>query len=440
MKRKNRNTSLAFLIFLLVASAAYLWDKKKQEEKEAEEDLKLWTLEEDQIQSVQLSPRVGESIRCQRNGEKWKIVAPLELPADSFAISGLLTSLGDLPADEVIDPEPTSLEEYGLETPEESLEASDGSKNFVLHIGSQTPTGDGYYIRTGDNSQVLKMPSHLKSSLTKSLFDLRDRKVLALDRAKITKVRISSPPGELNFEKSPDGDWQVVLPPAVRTDKFAVQSLVNSIESAEMQSVVEESARQRARYGLVKPSTRVLLTQGNEIQELWIGKKSEENRYYAMRRGAGPVFTVFDTFVNQLKKPVKDFRNGALFDFASFDAKRLEIHTSDNQWVLEKKEDEWKKVSAENGVLDRAKVDKLLADLRNVRAEEFVTDRPGSTARYGLDSPEVSVRVAWGDGKQESVSITQMAEKAYARRAETTTICEVKPSSLEEIKKALSEL
>ena len=189
----------------------------------------------------------------------------------------------------------------------------------------------------------------------------------------------------------------------------------------------------------MKPSTRVLLTQGTKSKNCG-SVKSRGRRYYATRRDAGTVFTVFDTFVNQLKKPTKDFRNSALFDFTSFDAKRLEIRTSDNQWILEKKEDVWKNASAEDEKLNQEKVNKLLSDLRNMRAEEFVTDYPGSAARYGLNSPEISVRVEWGDGKQESVSITPMAKKVYTQRADTTTICEVKPSSLEEIKKTLSEL
>jgi len=443
MRKKQGTRGIAFVLLVGVSLAAYFWDKKKQEDlKEADQEEKLWEVEGSEIQAFHLKPAEGEAIQCRREGDEWKIVAPRELAVDSSAVSSWLSSFTDLPSEDLVDEQPASLADYGLDPPSDVIEASlaNGSNSLTLNIGAETPTGNSFYIRAGDDPRVFKLAGYRKTSLLKSLFDLRDRTILPVDPAKITGLRISGASSPVNFEKTPAGDWQLVLPPAVRTDKFGVEGLIRSLENAQMQSVVSEEARNLARYGLVRPALRIRTTQEGDNVELWIGKKSEETRYFAMQRGKGPVFTVFDTFVNQFKKPASDFRNRDLFDFSSFNASRLEIQTSDRQLVLEKKEEEWQMTSGGEGVAESSQVSELLGNLHALRAEEFVTDRPGPLSPYGLDSPQITVRVEWGDGQQESVSLTRSGAKAYAKRGDSATVCEISSSSLEKVEESLEKL
>ncbi len=457
MRKKHRNPLMALALLLAVGGGAYLWDQQLQEKKDAEEkEEKIWEVEESAIQFFRLIPREGGAISCRRdgNGENWRIVSPLKLRADSMAVSGLLNAFTDLPGDEVVAEKPASFEDYGLDPPEQVVEVSlgDGKEDLVLRVGRETPTGDGHYVQASGSPKIYKIPAYLKSSLAKSLFDLRDRRVLPIDRAKITKLQVSGGSTNLNFEKAAGGDWQLVLPPAVRTDKFSVRSLVSSLESAQMQSVVEEEPRNSSRYGLSRyglsrPSLRIRVTQGGDEEELLIGKKSEEARYYAQRNGAGPVFTVFDTFVNQFTKPADDFRNSALFDFPSFDTKRVEIRAADLDFHLgmEKKENEWRKVSGEGAPPEKSKIEGFLSDLRALKAQNYTTDRPGrsmrnSLSRYRLENPELTIRITWGDDRQESVSLSQVDEQAYAKRAGGASVYEIDSAALERIRTGIAEL
>ena len=245
---------------------------------------------------------------------------PRELRADSSAVSSWLSSFTDLSSEDLVDEQPASLADYGLDPPSDVIEASlEWLKQSDSEHWAETPTGDSFYIRAGDDPRVFKLAGFQKTSLLKSLFDLRDRKS-SPSTGQDNRNSHSDDSGTTNFEKSPAGDWQLVLPPAVRTDKFSVEGLTQVLENAQMQSVVSEEARNLARYGLVRPALRVRTTEEGREVELWIGKQSEESRYFAIERGKGPVFTIFDTFVNQLKKPASNYRNRDLFDFSSFDA------------------------------------------------------------------------------------------------------------------------
>ena len=108
-----------------------------------------------------------------------------------------MSSFTDLSSDDLVDEQPASLADYGLDPPSDVVEASlaNGSDPLTLNIGAETPTGNSFYIRAGDDRRVFKLAGYQKTSLLKSLFDLRDRKILPVDRAKITRLRISGDSG-----------------------------------------------------------------------------------------------------------------------------------------------------------------------------------------------------------------------------------------------------
>ena len=60
----------------------------------------------------------------------------------------------------------------------------------VLQIGAKTPTMGGYYAREGEQSKVLMVPTSLFSKFDKTVFNLRDKTVLALDQNQIKRVEV----------------------------------------------------------------------------------------------------------------------------------------------------------------------------------------------------------------------------------------------------------
>lgn len=85
----------------------------------------------------------------------WRILEPVQQPADLFAVSGLADSMQKLVATYTLS-ETTDLEQYGLNTPMTvTLEFSGTAvSERTLLIGGPLTTGAGYYVKTPDSNQV----------------------------------------------------------------------------------------------------------------------------------------------------------------------------------------------------------------------------------------------------------------------------------------------
>ena len=59
---------------------------------------------------------------------------------------------------------------------------------------------------------------------------------------------------------------------------------------------------------------------------------------------------------------------------------------------------------------------------------------------FGTAKGRITVRVEWGEDQQESVSLSRSGEKAYAKRADAPTVCEISSSALEKVEESLEEM
>ena len=209
--------------------------------------------------------------------------------------------------------------------------------------------------------------------------------------------------------------------------------------NGQIQSIVNEEQRNLVKYGLSRPKLRIKTIDEKKKSELLIGKKNNESYYFAMRKGEGPIFTVFDTFVNQFKKKSIDFRNNKLFDFSTFDIQSIEIKAADQQIKLEKKNSIWESTTGEKTKPDQDKINKLLTNLSGIRIEKFVTDQLISLSPYGLNSPSISLTINWGQNQQEIISLSKPKEIPFAKRSDSATIFKINLSTYKEIKENIEE-
>ncbi len=443
MSKKYRNRGIAFVVLVAVSLILFLLDKKKQETlKNTENESKLWDVDDSKIKGISLTAASSEIIKFERGQTEWKITSPRKLDVDHSAISAWLRSFINLSSEEVINSKPSSIDEYGLNPPTDIIEVElkNDLGNLTLSLGAETPTGSNFYAQTNTSSQILKLSFQQKSSLIKPLFDFRDRRILQFNKSKITKLQILNGSNPIEFFKNINKEWQLNLPPPVRTDESAIEGLVASLDNGQMQSVVKEVPGNLAKYGLSRPNLRIRTIEEKRKSELWIGKKTNESHYFAMEKGKGPIFTVFDSLVNQFKKPSVDFRNNKLFDFQTFNIQIIEIKTPDRQIKLEKQDSSWESITGEKVKPDQDKISKFLTDLSGIQIENFVTDQPVSLSRYGLSSPSVSIKINWGQDQQEIISFGESKKIPFAKRRDSKTIFKISLSTYEEIKNNIEEL
>ena len=444
-KQKFLNTLIALVVLAATWAAFIYYDKHKASEKspvETTHQAKIFVLDAQHIQSITFKPRDGETFTCRREGAKWVITDPHHLEVDQGNFSGILNSLTTATADEVVDPHPTSLKDFGLDPPGFALEVTSDAKpqSFTLLLGDDTPTSGGVYAQTSGNPQVFTLASYLKSSLEKKVFDVRDRRALTLDADQLRKIGVEYKGKSWTLEKNPEGVWDLVLPPPVRADRFSVDGLVSQLRGLTMQTIAAEDKKKKGDYGFGSPELHLQLTGSEGTQTIIVGKKDKDSeRFFAMNSALDLVFTVNSDFVTQFKKSQADLREKDLFSFSSFDVKHVEVDTPKGHWVFDKQGDKWKQTVPKPKDVNSDKMDTFLTHLRDLRADSF--PKTESLADFGLAKPGYRFNVQSGEkNTTESVEAAKSGDHVYARRSNDPLPSELSKTALDDVEKSLGEL
>jgi hypothetical protein len=361
---------------------------------------------------------------------------------DQGNFSGVLNRLTTATSDEVVDPHPTSLKDFGLDPPSFVLEVTTDAKpqSFTLLLGDDTPTSSGLYAQVSGNPQVFTLASYLKTSLEKKMFDLRDRRALTLEAEQLQKIGVEYKGASWTLDKNPEGVWDLVLPPPVRADRFTVDGLVSQLRGLTMQSIAEEDKKKSGDFGFGSPELRLQLTGSGGTQTIVVGKKDKgSDHYFATNSALDPVFTLSSDFVTQFQKNQADLREKDLFSFSSFDVKHVEVDTPKGHWAFERQGNQWKQTAPKSKTVNSDKMDTFLTHLRDLRADSF--PKSGNLADFGLAKPGYRFNIQSGEkNTTEIVEAAKSGDHVYARRSTDPLPAELSKTALDDVEKSLGEL
>jgi hypothetical protein len=448
MKKKYVNTLLALSFLAALWASFTYYDKRKGGETpgnastqpKAEE--KLFPLDGTHVQAFTLKPKDSPPITLRRESGKWEIADPEKLSADQSAVSTLLNNLTGATIDEVVDPHPANLKDFGLDPPTETIDLSTDAKpaQFTMMLGDGTPTGNGFYGQVSGNPRVFTLAGYLKTSLVKTLFDLRDKRAVTLDIEQIQKIEVDSKEKGKSFtlEKNPEGVWDLVLPPPVRADDSTVDSLVGDLRSLSITGVVAEDKKTSGQYGFGSPALTLKLTSPSGSQSLILGKK-DGDKYNAMNSALQPIFTLNSEVLTQFLKNKDDLRDKRLFSFSPFEITHFDVTTPKGHWTFEKQNNKWRETAPVAKEVSKDKVDSLVGQVSGLRAESFPQNHPANLATFGLAKPAYRFEAQWA-GKKEIGEAAKVGDHVYARRSTDGLPSELSKTALDSIEKTLSGL
>jgi hypothetical protein len=435
-----------FVILLLIAIPlgwyAYHDSTKGPVDDSPKKD-KVFTVVSDKIDELEIRSESGDRTTLRRKGTDWEIVQPITAPPDQATVSGIASNLSSVEIQRVIDENPPDLKEYGLAEPRVEVAFKANGQQRRLQLGQKTPAGSDLYAKLPDSKRVFLIPSYLDSTFNRTTFDLRDKSVLKVDREKVDSLEVSSNAKTTRFEKK-NGEWQIAQPAAGRAEFSAVDGLVSRISSVQMKSIVPD-ATDLKKYGLDKPVATVRLGSGSSQAALAIGGAAETGTAYAKDLSRPAVFTIESSLADDLKKDASEYRQKDLFDARSFNTTRLEITHNNQTAAFEKtkvknkdgkEEEKWRQVAPTARDVDASKIEALISAATGARASSFVD----TTAKTGLDKPELIVGFKYDEGKEEKVTFARTADAAYAARAGAPGAAKVDASLIDSIVKALGDV
>jgi hypothetical protein len=237
---------------------------------------------------------------------KWQITQPKPYRADQETVAGMLSTLSGLNADRVVEDKASNLKQYGLDPAVVELDITGkGQGTRQLLVGDDTPTGGDVYASLAGDPRVFTVSSFNKTSLAKSLNDLRDKSLLTVDADKVSRVELLRKGQEIEFDRTKDG-WQILKPASSPADSSAVNGLVRSLTSATMQLSASGTNDAAAEFARATPVATAKLTGDTGVQTLELRKNKDD--YYAKSSAVDGAFKVDSSLGTALDKKIDDFQ------------------------------------------------------------------------------------------------------------------------------------
>lgn len=141
----------------------------------------------------------GKTLKLQKEGSDWEIVEPKKMPADSSAVSSLLSSLTDLNASDFVS-SPSAPETYGLNDPSLKVWYSTAAattqpttkpEGHEISFGRFATIERNQVYASADGGPIATVATTSEDSFKKTALDLRDKKIVDIDPAHVTGFTLS---------------------------------------------------------------------------------------------------------------------------------------------------------------------------------------------------------------------------------------------------------
>jgi hypothetical protein len=420
----------SFLVLLVVALGlgAYVYFvemKRDPADTAGTKKDKVFSTDSSTYEEMEIRAASGETTTLKKVNGLWEIVAPESLTTDSSEVGSLLSTLDTLEIQRVIDENPASPAEFGLEPARITVgfKAKDAAAMTRLQLGRKTPTGSDLYARVEGQPRVFLISAYLEDSLNKTPFGLRDKTALKFERdaADALTLEVAGSP-TLAFAKKGQ-DWRFSKPYDAKADFNMVDGIVGRLFQARMTAIdAADGTADLKKYGLDKPQAVATVGAGSAKAAIALGAKNGESGLYARDLSRPMVFTIDATLLEELKKKADDFRKKDVFEFRSFSAIGLDVTVSGKPFTYEKQKgpapadasavtpEVWKQTKPDAKDIDQAKFTDFLTTMSNLRAESFA-DRALATGE------EFVLTVRFGDAaspQTESVRFRKSGAVVHA--------------------------
>ena len=238
----------------------------------------------------------------------------------------------------------------------------------------------------------------------------------------ITSIRLTRP-GEsapVVLEHREEA-WVLTSPVSTRADQSNVESLANSLAHVASSRTLPADPARMKEFGLEPPaaSVEIHLKKG-ETQKLELGAKDFTGMdVYARQGGAKEVLLVPDSVLTEATRPVIELRDRAVLDLNSWSITELDIRTPKTKYRLEKKGNDWNITEPRPSPADSDEAGSLTSRLSSGRFSDVVEERAkdaAEVARYGFNSPQVTVHVRNEQGAESTFIVGKKDENKYFAR------------------------
>ena len=251
-------------------------------------------------------------IRDEKDLQKWTMVKPVNMKANTATINSLLFDLKNVRIVEFITTHTKNSKTFNFEQPEKEINLTfKNGKTWALKLGNQTSSQDHYFAQRSDDETVFTIQKSSVESIFRSLHDLKDRTVMEFDDDMVREIHIHDSTQTFILKKSAN-KWNLTLPkPSDSIQSFIGKDILWTLNSIEFESVLARDPGNTV-TGLTNPKVSVKLLDGKStiLTHLLIGNpvaKLPEVHYLKVAENSN-VYTMKKRFIDEILSNLKKLK------------------------------------------------------------------------------------------------------------------------------------
>ena len=272
-------------------------------------------------------------------------------------------------------------------------------------------------------------------------------KVFAIESGKIEEVEVRAASGEVTTVRKNGDTWQITSPQTLEADTAEVGGVVSSMESVEVQRVIDENPASAKSFGLDPPRLSVAVRVAGEsaLRRLQIGNRTPTGGdLYARVEGQPRVFLISSFLEDSLNKTTFNLREKSVLKFAREAVDTLTVETGAKPVTLARKGNQWRLTAPLEAKADFTTVDGIVGRVFQARMKSIAAaDGTAELKKYGLDKPQATVTVGAGSTRA-ALAIGSKAEgddtAVYARDLSRPIVFTIEAALLDDLKKPADDL
>jgi hypothetical protein len=232
----------------------------------------------------------------------WKLLEPVEQPADSAAVTSAVASFTSAQASAFLVDTPEERKAKGFDAPVAEVTFTlEGGETVQMRLARPHGVDAGsklFALREGPNAPPLlaEVPEAALPYLDKAPSELRDKSVLEVKKEDVAKLSFEAPkqPALVVEKEAVASDagqeerWMVVAPQKGPAKKFKVSAWLWALSGLKASQLGEDKPKSWAKYGLDKPARTVTLADkdGKILARLLVGKDVPDKAGFVYARGS----------------------------------------------------------------------------------------------------------------------------------------------------------
>ena len=172
---------------------------------------------------------------------------------------------------------------YGFDDPT-VIKITDDSKTYELIVGDESPTGDFYYVMTGEKPNIYAIESIKGTALIADRLTLKSKSLVPYADNEIDTITVKQN-GSVVCELKYDTESQLwgleKKYDSLKTDPTAISSAISNLVRLEAEDMLDENLDDLKKYGFDKPDSEVIVKGLNGTQRSFKVKKMPEDPSYS---------------------------------------------------------------------------------------------------------------------------------------------------------------